>query len=334
MSSGFNEMSLALFTTLAPAGAVAFVIIALVRMLMGPRGGGRTGAAGSGGAGAGGGERAGAAGCDGEDAGPHVGAGGESWGMRDPISRLDRMVAIPFAIALVGFIASATHLGTPANALHVFSGVGRSPLSNEVSAAVLFLALAGSYWMAAFSERFPAWLTRPWLAAASLAATAFVGFTSFAYSVSTVPTWDTAWTPAALMLQAVAGGCLVALPVLCIAGVRKRALDRVLVGVSAIALAGCCIVYAGYGAEVLVVANNEFSAASLVPRYAGQIAVCAVSGFAGIAAAAASMLVARKGLPRAAVPLMALRLAACALMLGATFGARLMFYQLHMTVGF
>ncbi|WP_165045070.1 DmsC/YnfH family molybdoenzyme membrane anchor subunit [Adlercreutzia sp. ZJ138] len=318
MSSGFNEISLALFTTLAPAGAVAFVIVALVRMLMGVRD-----------------VRCGDVRAVGDTAGT-VSADSivESWAVCDSPSRLDRMVAIPFAIALVGFIASATHLGTPANALHVFSGVGRSPLSNEVFAAVLFLALAGSYWMAAFSERFPAWLVRPWLAAASLAAITFVGFTSLAYSVSTVPTWDTAWTPAVLVFQAVAGGCLVALPVLCIAGVRKWVLDRLLIAVSAVALVGCCVVYAGYGSEVLMVANNEFSAASLVPHYAAQIAVCVVSGFAGIIAAASSMLVARQGLPKAAVPLFVLRLVACVLMLGATFGARLMFYQLHMTVGF
>ena len=44
---------------------------------------------------------------------------------------------------MVGLVASATHLGNPANALYVFLGVGRSPLSTEVFCAVVFLALGG-----------------------------------------------------------------------------------------------------------------------------------------------------------------------------------------------
>ncbi|WP_442904588.1 DmsC/YnfH family molybdoenzyme membrane anchor subunit [Gordonibacter sp.] len=51
---------------------------------------------------------------------------------REEAVRIDRMCACPFSVCLVGFIASATHLGTPANALHVFWSIGRSTLSNEV----------------------------------------------------------------------------------------------------------------------------------------------------------------------------------------------------------
>ncbi len=92
--SGFDSFSLALFTTLAPAGVVAFIVLALVRL---------------------------------------------TCRNHDEAVRVDRIIALPFAVTLIGFIASATHLGTPANALHVFSGVGTSPLSNEVLAAVIFL---------------------------------------------------------------------------------------------------------------------------------------------------------------------------------------------------
>ena len=82
--SGFDSFSLALFTTLAPAGVVAFIVLALVRL---------------------------------------------TCRNHDEAVRVDRIIALPFAVTLIGFIASATHLGTPANALHVFSGVGTSPPS-------------------------------------------------------------------------------------------------------------------------------------------------------------------------------------------------------------
>lgn len=66
---------------------------------------------------------------------------------------------------MVGLVASATHLGNPANALYVFVGVGRSPLSTEVFCAVVFLALAGVYWLYSFAERPRRGLQRGWMAA-------------------------------------------------------------------------------------------------------------------------------------------------------------------------
>ena len=116
MTSGLDNLSLALFTALAPAGVVAFIVLALARIFSADH---------------------------------------------DRAVRIDRMIALPFAVALLGFIASATHLGTPANALHVFAGVGTSPLSNEVLSAVVFLFLSGSYWMAAFKVNFPDALAKP-----------------------------------------------------------------------------------------------------------------------------------------------------------------------------
>ena len=72
MTSGLDNLSLALFTALAPAGVVAFIVLALARIFSADH---------------------------------------------DRAVRIDRMIALPFAVALLGFIASATHLGTPANAL-------------------------------------------------------------------------------------------------------------------------------------------------------------------------------------------------------------------------
>ena len=166
MTSGLDNLSLALFTALAPAGVVAFIIMALARLFA----------------------------IDHERA-----------------VRIDRMIALPFAVALVGFIASATHLGTPANALHVFSGVGTSPLSNEVLAAVMFLFLAGSYWMVAFKVNFPDAAAKPWLLVACLAGIALLACTSQAYAVRTVPTWNTPYSPANLLLTGLFEGTVLSL---------------------------------------------------------------------------------------------------------------------------
>ena len=105
-SLAFGEITLVLFTTLAPSGAVAYLIMGLPVLV------GRA---------------------------------------QDEVARrLNRWSCLPLVVTMVGLIASATHLGNPSNALYVFTGVGRSPLSTEVFAAVIFLALAGVFWLYSF----------------------------------------------------------------------------------------------------------------------------------------------------------------------------------------
>ena len=284
MTSGFDAFSLALFTSLAPAGVVAFLTLALVRL----------------------------------------------WSHDHSASvRIDRMLALPFSVVLVGFIASATHLGTPANALHVFSGIGRSPLSNEVLSAVAFLFLVGSYWMMAFKERFPDAVAKPWLALACVAGAGLICCTSVAYGVNTVPTWDTGFTPANLVLSALLAGPVLGLLFLEAAQVRPRGLEIALVALSVVALVVSTAVLVLHQASLGVIANNEFAASTLAPHYPSAIVVHLACGAVGVTAAGLSLK--RVQSRRTAL---ALRIAASLFVLTAVFVTRLVFYQLHMTVGF
>ena len=79
---GFSATSLAVFTALAPAGAVAFACLAAFLLVNRSQ-------------------------------------------SRDWRDMLAHLLFIPLAIAWAGFIASATHLGTPANALHAINGLVR-----------------------------------------------------------------------------------------------------------------------------------------------------------------------------------------------------------------
>lgn len=58
-------------------------------------------------------------------------------------ARISTFMCIPLVVTMVGLVASATHLGNPANALYVFLHFGSSPLSNEVVSAVGLLACSG-----------------------------------------------------------------------------------------------------------------------------------------------------------------------------------------------
>lgn len=284
MTSGFDALSLALFTSLAPAGVIAFLALALVRL----------------------------------------------WS-RDPDAsvRIDRMIALPFSVVLVGFIASATHLGTPANALHVFSGVGRSPLSNEVLSAVMFLFLVGSYWMMAFKEHFPDAVAKPWLILACGSGVGLMVCTSVAYGVPTVPTWDTPFTPANLVLSALLAGPVLGLLFLEVARTRPHALEIALVALAGVALAVGTAVLAMHEGSLSAIANNEFSADALAPSYPLAIGLHLVVGALAVVLAGCSL---KRVQSRRTT--LALRIGASALALAAVFVTRLVFYNLHMTVGF
>lgn len=285
MTSGFDGMSLAVFTTVAPAGAVAFICmaIALIRSVRSDK----------------------------------------------PAARLDRYLAIPIAATLVGFIVSATHLGTPANALHVFSGVGRSPLSNEVVAAVAFLIIAGSYWMMAFKDGIPRALARVWLVVASVAGVAFLAMTSLAYAVDTVPTWDSPFTPVNLVLSALFAGPPMALFAATCAGYRSRAFSLALSAFSAVALVAGMAALCAHAASLGAVANYETSALALVPCYPAAICVHAVLGVLSVACCFVSARAACSARTECV-----LRVCACVLALLASFSTRIAFYLMYMTVGF
>lgn len=97
MISGFDtalgEVTLVLFTTLAPSGAVALVLVAAAVLLL------------------------------------------LLFSKLEPTmrARISTFMCIPLVVTMVGLVASATHLGNPANALYVFLHFGSSPLSRTKS---------------------------------------------------------------------------------------------------------------------------------------------------------------------------------------------------------
>lgn len=284
MTSGLDNLSLALFTALAPAGVVAFIIMALARLFA----------------------------IDHERA-----------------VRIDRMIALPFAVALVGFIASATHLGTPANALHVFSGVGTSPLSNEVLACRDVLVpgwilldgrlqgeLSRCCCEAMAARRLPC-RNRP------------LACTSQAYAVRTVPTWNTPYSPANLLLTGLFEGTVLSQLFLAAAKVPLSRWSFLLVGLGAASLAAGVVSMLAQNAYLASIANNEISAASLAPGYPLVIGIFALVG------AGALLLDSWALRPRATeCARLILRIAAAILAFAAVFATRIVFYNLHMTVGF
>lgn len=239
MGAGFNAHTLAVFTALAPCGAVCWLLLA-----------------------------------------------GYFYANRDmdeiARTRFDKLVFLPVAVAWAGFIASATHLGTPANALYVVNGVGRSPLSNEVVATVAFLFFSGVYWLYTFRMGHSRVIAGILMACACASAAASVVFMSVAYQVSTVPSWDCAYSVANLVFTGVFSGASLAI---CVVRTMHPSACRwgwffVVLSVAALVVGSATmLMHADWLAGV---ANNTATALDGALGYVAAIVVHAVLGGAGL----------------------------------------------------
>lgn len=299
MDTALAEITLVLFTTIAPAGVVGYLVMALAAV------------------------------CSRE---------------RERADRISHYLVVPLVLVISGLIASATHLGTPANALYVITGVGRSPLSNEVVAAVAFLVLGGVYWIVSFRDDIGRTLRVAWLGATMFAGLVLVGFVAVAYSVPSVPTWSLPTAPATLWLNALSSGPAVGLFGLLLAGVDPgRKMSIAVLAVAAVAAVTNAVVLMLEWQALADVVTTATRAVDLVPAFPGvavgyvllnaaSVALCTVALLRRprkpvdpFAAAAATARAHRRGL--------ALVGAGTLLALLACFAVRFAFYAMHMTLG-
>ena len=239
-----NDIGLAVFTTLAPAGTFVFMVLSCVVLA----------------------------------------------GRLPPRQRscLESWLIVPLAMATVGLIVSATHLGTPSNALYVFARTGFSPLSTEVFAAILFLGCAGSYWLGGLYLKGEALIVRSvrniWLAASVVAGAFFLYGTTKAYDFWTVVSWNTPAAAANLPLAGAAAAVPAVLAVLVAAGQERRVglACSLLVG-GAAAATGAVVSMAVQHGYLGRLSNGWGAALDLVPLYVPVMVVYAAGQLATLA---------------------------------------------------
>ena len=188
--------------------------------------------------------------------------------------RIESWLIVPLAVATIGLVASAAHLGKTSNALFVFRTVGSSPLATEVFSAVLFLGTSCSYWLGCIYIEGHKALRSLWLLASIAAAVLFIVGTDLAYAMPTVITWDTVLAQAILPCTALA--CMTPLALLiytCSGYTSKVGLMRILAGISLVATAASGILMAMQHMELGTQRNAFGTAAELVPLYPAAIAL-------------------------------------------------------------
>lgn len=281
---GIEQVTLAFFTTLAPTGTLAFVIMACFLL----------------------------------------------FGKFDEqtSTRIQRLLIVPIAFGMIGFIFSASHLGKPSNALYVLRGFARSPLSDEVVASVVFFGLAWIYWYLCFSSRVPKALKCGVLGGACLAGIMQLLAISSAYSIETISTWNSAYVPANLILAGLQGAPLAAICVLSFANIDNRKSFVALLTIAALASVAAAICQTAQNADLSTIQSYyEFgAAANLVPWYGGAIAASALCSACSIIIDAISLAKSRKSLR---IP----SSLACLIMLAGIFFVRFAFYCMHLRAG-
>ena len=130
-------------------------------------------------------------------------------------------------LLLLGFVASATHLGNPLNALNAVRHFPNSPLSLEVVIGSAFLGVGALFAVLQWFKLGAFRLRQAVAVVAAALGVALVWAISQVYSLSTVPAWATYYTPLRFFLTAfLLGGLAVGAALVIAAGVRARRGDE------------------------------------------------------------------------------------------------------------
>lgn len=240
--------------------------------------------------------------------------------------RVLHYLIIPLAAVLIGLIASTNHLGRPSNTLYVLAGVGRSPLSNEVTAVAIFAGLSWITWLLSFArERFKH-VVKVLLVLVIISGFVCLWCMSNAYYIGTIITWSLPNTRLNLLFAALASGSALAVGTFMAAGVQKRKLFSWLLIGGIIATLALTISEVHQAIMLQSLQSGLHQASELVPFYPALIAVSSLVMIVGLGTLL--WLWRRDAQPNGI---------ACgfliALVLIGVFIVRFAFYCMHLTVG-
>ena len=244
--------------------------------------------------------------------------------------KLDFFLIIPLSTVIVGLVTSATHLGNPANALYIFRGVGRSPLSTEVFFAVVFLLFGGIYWLWTFKRKQNRSIKTIWLCLLILASVVFIITIARAYSVHTIISWDNLYVPVGVIANALAGGALLAALTLNLAG-HTEIRDKTGITILSVSFVGAVLSAVITMLQAIDISHIETAVAQgkeLAIWFYGALSVFCIFTVITFTMIIVEMLGVRQKTS------LTIRLSiSCALLFLGIFTLRLAFYAVHLTVG-
>ncbi|SMY15275.1 DmsC/YnfH family molybdoenzyme membrane anchor subunit [Photobacterium aquimaris] len=240
--------------------------------------------------------------------------------------RLHKAMFFIWVLMGFGFMASTMHLGSPLRAFNALNQVGSSWLSNEIFTGSLFFALGGSYWLLALLKLGPVVLRKIILVIGMLVGISFIYSMIMVYLISTVPTWNTLYTPLAFVLTTILSGLIFGHLLLTIAKHNNADMDNALPLVGAIFAALYIVVVVGQIIDLHNTTSALGSAMDVIPNLM-QLQIIRIGLlFAAIICWFIPRLIKAR-------PTLFTMLLSLIFILLAELTGRGVFYGLHMTVG-
>lgn len=199
--------------------------------------------------------------------------------------KLDRLALIPVAIVLVGLAGSIMHVGAPAHIFGMFTGLGTSPLSNEIAVAGASIAVAVAYGIIACAKPMGAGVHKGFGVALAVLGAACAVFTGLAYVIPTVVTWDTPYGAVSQLGLALAGGSALAACVFALAkfetSKQANTLLAALAIVGVVGIAAALALQGGVAGSAM--SSTGATLAGVMCTYAIVAVVAVVAAAAGVA---------------------------------------------------
>lgn len=207
---------------------------------------------------------------------PAAGAEGE------PDRKANKMTTVPAVVMLLGLVCSFFHLGHPSSVFFMLSGIGSSPLSNEIVVAAVAIVVGAVYWALCLAKGLPASGHKAFGVVLALLALLCAVFTGVAYSIATIPTWDTPFNWLGQIGLSLLGGGALAAVTFALAGyaVERKAACALL----ACGALGCVL--------ALITLIGQFGAVASVMSSTGLTLAAAMGDYAWVACVAALCMIA------------------------------------------
>ncbi len=203
--------------------------------------------------------------------------------------------------------------------------IGESALSNEIAAGSLFFAVAGFYWLLAVLDKMPAALGKIWLVVAMVLGVIFVYAMCRVYSINTVPTWDSIYTPLGFVLTTLIGGPLLGYLLLQLADVNGRAMLQLpMISVLALIISVASVIM--QAASLPLIYSSVQQASALIPDYGSLMVWRLVLLVLGLGCWICPLIRGRR-------PMTLVMVLGTLLVIAGELIGRGVFYGLHMTVG-
>ncbi len=239
----------------------------------------------------------------------------------------DKAPLVFLAVVLIGFVAAFFHLASPMHAIFALTGIGRSPMTNEIAVGVVFAGAAALYCILKMTGKLKGDAERTGAIILAVLGPVFAAFTGAAYLMGTIATWG---TPLSIVesvgLSLLAGPVmLMALNVLLSWHSPSKAERAALLTA---AVAGAVIGFGALGAHVFQSSGLHSSMVQGSSLVQGIMAPLAVSIIFGAASLVLCWRTSGNGAARKAYSVTALILVVISV-----FAARFVFYGLQLSVG-